>query len=203
MLVCRQQLRAALFTSKDVTRPTLQYIKIDLDGTTWASNGAFAIRLECTPANAEKFPVLEFPEGVHEATEPVLIPAHIAMDVAKRIPKVRKLPHPVLGNAQLVVTERTGYLGTTDLATPAITQFPMCEDSYPDIEAIYADLGDPEAFAPGFDLDLLAIVARYHKEFKGHVGAEFTVRGEMSAASMKWEHDGMKAHALIMPRKKD
>jgi hypothetical protein len=206
MLLTKQALNAALFASTDETRLALNHVKVDPSGTVWASNGYTAVRVDQGAeiiADAD-YPIAgNIPDEAKDPSVPVLIPAEVALRVAKVIPRRPNIP--VLGRALLRVTDTTVYLLVNDLDhAPTVVQFKRSDERYPAIEAVYPAADKPAVAAPfGISATYLALVSKLESLFDGgrNRPVKVTSYGPDAPISFQWggEYGGLSAHVIVMP----
>lgn len=206
MLITRQALNAALFSSNDATRLALNYIRVDPDGIVWASNSHVAVKVTQT---AETITDTDYPaiSGIpDEAKDPIssiLIPANVALDVAKALGKLKRAVVPVLTRALIRVTDTTVYLATTDLERPNVVTFRMSSEIFPRLETVYPKADKKAEAEPfGINASYLALVAAFEKCFEQNKVTrpiKVTAYGAKDPISFEWSGSGVTAHAIVMP----
>ena len=216
MLLRKEQLLAAKLASTDTTRPALTCIRIEPNGTTWASDGSVAVKVTVPEPPTELYPEI-LAGDTTEPTGDVLMPGKLALDLAKQLPKGRQVPDLLKRFAILRenVNEtacETFHVGTTDLDTPHTSSFDGHPNPYPDIECIYADLDrdgpEEKPHVAGFDFRIVQRLAVYRTQAfplfdsRHNTGVHKTgveLRGAKRAASLRWSAEGVDVHALLMP----
>ncbi len=206
MLITREALNAALFASYDKTRYAVQNIRLDPDGTVWATNGHIAVRVTQTPETIDDadYPVgaLGLPDDTKPPTTRIYIPADVALDAAKALKRLR--PNlPILAKAVVRVSNEWYYIGMTDLERPTIFKFKPIEVDYPNIESVFPK-EDAEPFASSVTLNgnYLSLVCRLRSMFNGRDSAiKITSYGSDEPVSFRWSlsYDGLAVHAIVMP----
>lgn len=206
MLITRQALSAAHFASTDISRASLNHIRVDPDGTVWGSNGHVALKVTQSPelTNPADFPIVPgIPDTAKSPVHAVLVPASVALDMVKALSKVKRAHIPVLTRAILLVTDTTGYLACTDLERPTVFPFTLTTDKYPRIEEVYPKPNKKQLAQPfGVNAEYLALVAKVEGCFDhgSNRPVKITPYGPQDAISLEWSTgDGLAAHALIMP----
>ena len=213
MLIIPQALSVAKFASQDTTRPALQNIKIDPDGTVWGTDGCTAVKASPIGEAPDPgyFPLVPgLPAGAGAPTWPVLVPAATAL-LAMKGAAHRDNPWPFVS---VVVSDETAYICTTDGTTHNVT--PVLQDGnpaeggqYPDVLAVWPN-GTIEdgANEAGFDAGRLAALAMLAKQHTGKrdTGAmAVTLRGPGTAASLSWLYTdgkrGVQFDAILMPKR--
>jgi hypothetical protein len=202
MLLHKAQLMAGLLASTDTSRPSLGCIKIDPDGTTWASDGSIAVRITVPKVDDAEFPeVPGLPTDSVPTKKPVLIPAKVAMDVGKAIPARNNAVG--LKYARLVEGGDVNWLATTDFDTPTVLSFSPDQGDFPDVAAVYKNLEEVKAVpaVAGFDINLMVKLQKFHRHFPKRMcdSMELKVRGPMLAATFEWKVDDIEVLGLLMP----
>ena len=216
MLLNPQALSVAKFAS--TTRPALQNIKVDPDGTVWATDGHTAIKAIPigTAPDPDSFPAVPgVPADAYAPTCPVLVPAATAL-AAFKCATHRDNPWPFVSVVVSgIAGDETAYIVTTDGTTHNVT--PVLQDgdpatNYPDVPAVWPTGAVEEgANESGFDagkLAALAALAKAHNPGKDSTGAmAVTLRGPNTAASLSWSWlykgggRGVQFDAILMPKR--
>lgn len=224
MLLNPQALSVAKFASRDTTRPTLQNIKIDPDGTVWATDGHTAIKaipIGETP-DPDSFPdVPGVPADAYAPTCPVLVPAATALAAMKGAAH-KGNPWPFVSVVCArngvcsaaagggVTYDETAYIVTTDGTTHNVT--PVLQENgdpatnYPDVTAVWpngaVEEGANESSFDAGKLAALAALAKSHNRSPESAAVAVTLRGPTKAASLSWTLDGcIQFDAILMPKR--
>ena len=180
------------------------YVRVDPDGTVWATDGCVAVRVRRPNALPdEDFPTVDVPEGAAPPATHVLIPAETAIAVAKTLPK--RPPLPILENALLRVTKDRVYLAVTDLEHPQVTTFARAGETFPNIDELFNDhekkkrLTDPLCVSANY----LILVAKYARMFDLGKNCPVAIAsfGQENPVSFEWTdmNNNMNVCALVMP----
>ena len=126
MKLSKSLLSSHLCASKDLTRPALNFVKVETLGNQLgrisSTDGHIAVTMEF-PTSIDT--PLTLPEGTESPTVPVLLPVQSIKDILKGAKTDEEI--------DLVTNEETGYL----LRGSSFVTFPLEEDVFPDLEAVW------------------------------------------------------------------
>lgn len=127
---------------KTEKRESIQYIQVT-EKHTIATDGHILVQVEHQKdQKAEEFPYTGKTPIDLSGDKAVLIPATVAADVVKRIPK-GKNAFPILKTAFLSNGGDTQEITTTDLTTPITTTLRQPDLKFPNTKAVWPVEGDP------------------------------------------------------------
>ena len=200
MLLTKQALQAVLCASHDVSRP-LQYLRIDPDGSVWATNGHVALKVtqskELT-ADTDFPKVPGIPEDAVSPDATVYLPRELVEKVIKAIP--RRPSVPILGRCLLVGTKTQLFVATTDLETPSVFSTLRHDPGYPNLESVYSKLKPSQSLAVEVSAEYLALVAKVESAWqRNNRPVKVTCRGPEGPLSFEWGAEGIEAHMIVMP----
>lgn len=213
MLVHRLALQAAMFASSEPDRPALAHVRVDPDGTAWATDRHVAVRVKPRMPDEGEYPAVSgLPDGAKSPTAPVLVPADVARAVVKALPK--RVPLSLLRDyALLRVTDSTGYLAVTDSVTPTAKAFPLPEHQFPNVASLYANqdarlgaLANPDKRRErewsdpiAFRAEYLALIARYREACGEDEAITLTRFAPLDPVSFQWRTEDVDVHVILMP----
>jgi DNA polymerase III sliding clamp (beta) subunit (PCNA family) len=204
MLLTRQQLGALAFASTDQSRQALQCLRIDPDGTIWATDGHTLARVKHQGPGEEEFPVIPaIPADAVSPPATVLLPATLAKAVLTALKKVKAGRLPILGHALLRQHGDTLYLAVTDLETPQVWQIKLPDATFPNCEQVLPkDGGKAEAGSFGINGYYLARVGAYRAQFSTYGNdIRVTSQGPTNPVLFEWldTNGGHEVLCLVMP----
>ena len=208
MLLNRQQLGALAFASTDSSRQALQHLRIDPDGTIWATNGYTLIRVKSTGAPSDdEFPCIDtIPADAQTPKTSILLPVATAKAVLASLKKVKHGRLPILAHALLKQKGDRLFLATTDLETPQVFEVKVPNATFPTVEGVlpggkFGGGTAPEAGVIGINPHYLGAVAAYHRLFDTPKDiVRITGQGPTSATLFEWEDGhGHEVLIIVMP----
>jgi len=212
MLINRRALSVHEFTSKDANRGMLQNIRLNSDGSTEATNGAYMVKVS---PNGHRPEDAEYPETPGEFAvipdEGITIPAVNAKAAEKAISKQAARQHPTLSWAAIKGNAwKRGQceIVSTDLDTVKREGFDIPDGEFPNTEEVRKGhkAAAGKAIRIGMDARLLAQVCAFFAADRGK-GAQSPITLEIPitvASAMRitgTDEDGTEIEALLMPMK--
>ena len=217
MLINRRALSVHEFCSKDANRGMLKNIRLNSDGSTEATNGAYMIKVS---PNGHRPEDAEYPEtpGAYAVIpdEGITIPACNAKAAERGIDKRAASRTPTLAWAAVKGNAWKGgqaEIVSTDLETVKREGFEVPDGDFPDTDKVREDhkAAAGEAVRIGMDAQLLAQVCKFFAADRGR-GAQSPItleipigdaNGTVSSAMRitGTDEDGTKIEALLMPMK--
>lgn len=163
MLLNKQSLGIAKLAPKEESRYTLNSILVT-DKETVTTDGHMLTRVShSAKMQAETFPVVPGQTGAPNGKGPIIIPASVALDALKTIPK--KATIPILNNVAVYQSEdrETTTLVTTDMDSPRSYAIRKQTGQFPSWEAVWTSK-KPSAEVT-LDAKLLLQIAKAAVEF--------------------------------------
>lgn len=205
MLLSRQQLGAIAFCSADPSRVSLGHLRIDPDGTVYATDEHTLVRVIAKGNPLEdEFPKVNIPLEASSPATSVLLPAGTARAVLGTLKK-RKGCFPILSYALFRVHGETLYLATTDLETPQVFTVSVPDSTFPNVVDVLPGGkygGEVTSDVPiGINADYLGRVAAYRRLFDTPTSVlRVTSRGKTAPVLFEWEDGhGHEVLVLVMP----
>ena len=217
MLINRRALSVHEFTSKDDSRTMLKNIRLNSDGSTEATNGAYMVKVS---PNGHRPEDGEHPETPGEFAiipdEGITIPAVNAKSAEKSISKQAARQNPTLSWAAIKGNAWKGgqaEIVSTDLETVKREGFDIPDGEFPNLEKVREDhkASAGKAVRVGMDAQLLAQVCKFFAADRGK-GAQSPITLEIPIGDANGtvasairitgtDEDGTEISALLMPMK--
>lgn len=145
MLYNKENLAVSIACSKEETRPALNGVHFESDGSTVATDGHILCHVEACKAEVEKFPKTES-EDQKIDEKGIIVPLQNVQAIAKTILKRTILPilkHCQYVNNQNGNGENSATFVTTDLENTQKHKTRLIEGKYPNWKQLF-DLPEPE-----------------------------------------------------------